>query len=144
MHQHVEQQPVPPSEVRPEVPGDLEALILWMLAKDRARRPTAAEVAAGARPEPDTVVLTPLPVRRTPSAPVLAAAAATIALVVSIAAGLLLGTRGLDLPTTADLSPDSRPTKATGVVTTERSATGQMPLVDHLLGDIAQLRAGLL
>jgi predicted ATPase len=38
--------PPPPSRLNPEVPAPLDGLILWMLAKDAAFRPTAAEAAA--------------------------------------------------------------------------------------------------
>ncbi|WP_238176606.1 protein kinase domain-containing protein, partial [Kribbella albertanoniae] len=34
MYQHVECEPAPPSDHRPELTDDLEALIFWMLAKD--------------------------------------------------------------------------------------------------------------
>ena len=50
MFQHVERAPIPPSELRPDVAGHIEALVLWMLAKDPARRPTAAQVAQGIKP----------------------------------------------------------------------------------------------
>jgi predicted ATPase len=42
-----------PSHLNPEIPAGLEALILRMVEKDPARRPTAAEVAAGLT-EPET------------------------------------------------------------------------------------------
>jgi predicted ATPase len=40
------QVPVPPARLNPEIPAPLDALILQMLAKEAARRPTAAEVVA--------------------------------------------------------------------------------------------------
>jgi serine/threonine-protein kinase len=105
MFQHVERAPIPPSELRPDVAGDLEALVLWMLAKDPARRPTAAQVAAGVkRPvEPDTTSV--LPVRRTPARPVLAGTAAAIALLASAVLGIALSTRDIEVPATNNLSP---------------------------------------
>jgi serine/threonine protein kinase/predicted ATPase len=39
-------QPMPPSQLNPEIPADLEGLIEGMLHKDARMRPTAAEVAA--------------------------------------------------------------------------------------------------
>jgi serine/threonine protein kinase len=54
---------VPPSRLNPEVPAGLEALVLRMLEKDPARRPTAPEIAATLA-EPAT-----RPVRHTVGAP---------------------------------------------------------------------------
>ncbi len=47
MYQHVQLDPVPPSDLRPELAGDCETLLFRMLAKDPADRPTAAQIAAG-------------------------------------------------------------------------------------------------
>jgi predicted Ser/Thr protein kinase len=46
LHAIVAQAPVPPARLNPEVPANLEALILQMLAKDSRLRPTALEVEA--------------------------------------------------------------------------------------------------
>lgn len=43
--QHVDSQPVPPSDLCPQVDGRLEDLLLRMLAKDPAQRPSADEIA---------------------------------------------------------------------------------------------------
>ncbi len=48
LYQHVDADPVPPSAERPELAGAFEQVLLRMLAKDPAERPTAAEIAAGA------------------------------------------------------------------------------------------------
>ncbi|GAB2650914.1 hypothetical protein GCM10009743_28680 [Kribbella swartbergensis] len=107
MYQHVQDDPVPPSALRPELASELEALIFWMLDKDPARRPTAAQVADGVPPviagsDDET---TTLPVRRITSKPVLAGLAATCALVVSATVGFLLETRGVEVPATNELVP---------------------------------------
>jgi eukaryotic-like serine/threonine-protein kinase len=47
LSQHVRTEPAPPSASRPEVAGPVEDLLLRMLAKDPARRPSAAEIVAG-------------------------------------------------------------------------------------------------
>ncbi|GAB3812158.1 serine/threonine-protein kinase [Kribbella italica] len=48
LYQHVDADPVPPSAERPELAGAFEQVLLRMLAKDPAARPTAAEIAGGA------------------------------------------------------------------------------------------------
>ena len=125
MFQHVERAPIPPSELRPDVAGDLEALVLWMLAKDPARRPTAAQVAQGIKPpvvlagESDTTSV--LPVRRTPARPVLAGTAAAITLLASAVLGIALSTRDVDVPATNDLSPGEQFTPSPAIRSTPRS-----------------------
>jgi tetratricopeptide (TPR) repeat protein len=47
MYAIVNETPLPPRRLNPEIPAPLEALILQMLEKDSRRRPTAAEVAEG-------------------------------------------------------------------------------------------------
>ena len=46
MKQILEQDPLPPRRLRPEISEEWEVLILAMMARDPARRPTAAEAAA--------------------------------------------------------------------------------------------------
>ncbi|WP_241995207.1 serine/threonine-protein kinase [Kribbella sp. VKM Ac-2568] len=48
LYQHVDTEPPRPSHVHPELGGPFEAVLLRMLAKDPAARPTATEIAAGA------------------------------------------------------------------------------------------------
>jgi eukaryotic-like serine/threonine-protein kinase len=132
LFQHVEHAPPAPSELRPELPGDLEALIFWMLAKDPADRPTAAQLAAGATP-PQAAETTVLPVRRTPSRPVLAGIGAALALAISAASGLVLDTRGVELPATNDISPVKTPSaspRSTPPPTTVRTVT-RTPTITH-------------
>jgi serine/threonine-protein kinase len=126
MYQHVQDDPVPPTEIRPELAGDLEALIFWMLDKDPARRPTAAQVADGVPPpviagaDDETTIL---PVRRITSRPVLAGAAAAFALVASATVGLLLETKGVEVPATNELVPGksaTTPVVVSGTPTTSR------------------------
>ena len=118
MFQHVRREPVPPSELRPELAGDVEALLLWMLTKDPARRPTAAQLADGVQaPVPGV-----LPVRRTAARPVRAGVVAGLALLLSTTIGIVFATRDVKLPTTNDLSPsDSRVTPPSVVPTTTTS-----------------------
>jgi eukaryotic-like serine/threonine-protein kinase len=112
MFQHVQREPTPPSELRPGLPRELEALTLWMLAKDPASRPTAVQIANGVRaPEVDLETTMVLSVRRKVSRPVLAGIAATAALAISATAGILSATSDTELPPTADLAPsDARST----------------------------------
>jgi eukaryotic-like serine/threonine-protein kinase len=44
-YQHVDTDPVPPSELRPALAGSFERFLLQMLAKDPTQRPTAEQVA---------------------------------------------------------------------------------------------------
>lgn len=46
VHQHVDATPVPPTRLRPEVPGPLADYAIRLLAKDPTQRPTADEAAA--------------------------------------------------------------------------------------------------
>lgn len=48
LYQHVDTAPTPPSSARPELAGSFENVLLRMLAKDAADRPSAAEIAGGA------------------------------------------------------------------------------------------------
>ncbi|TCC54985.1 serine/threonine protein kinase [Kribbella pittospori] len=106
MFQHVQREPIPPSELRAELAGEFEALLLWMLAKDPVRRPTAAQVADGVPPPvsvdtTEIAVVSPRGRRR----PVLAGVAAALALSVSATLGIILETRGVEVPVTNDLTP---------------------------------------
>jgi eukaryotic-like serine/threonine-protein kinase len=60
LSQHVNADPIPPSEVRPELAGPLEDLILRMLAKDPGQRPSADELADVTVPDLAAVELEPV------------------------------------------------------------------------------------
>ncbi|MFB6720858.1 protein kinase [Kribbella sp. NPDC056345] len=108
MYQHVETAPVPPSDLRPELAGGVEALLFWMLAKDPAQRPTAAQVAQGATPPADPMSKTTImthPPRRPRKA--LAAAGSALTLLLALTVGLLLDADTTKLPTTNELRPES-------------------------------------
>ncbi|MEV0283186.1 MULTISPECIES: protein kinase [unclassified Kribbella] len=122
MYQHVQNEPTPPSELLPGLDDELEALILWMLAKDPAWRPTAAQVARGER-APDRQTTSLLPVRRTRAKPVIAGIAAGIALVASATIGIILETRGVELPATNDLQPVTTPDTPTAPQPTRPTPT---------------------
>ncbi|GGY61028.1 serine/threonine-protein kinase [Streptomyces omiyaensis] len=62
LHRHLYEPPVPLRQVRPEVPELLEALVLRLLAKDPAARPSGA-------PEVYEALLPLLPARGTPAGP---------------------------------------------------------------------------
>jgi serine/threonine-protein kinase len=113
MFQHVQSEPAPPSEIRRDLPREVDELVLWMLAKDPARRPTAAELAAGAVPpiartEPMTV-----PVRRKPA---LVGVVAAAMLVGSATAGVLLAGRSPQVPATDNLAPSNNTRSTTAPV----------------------------
>lgn len=116
MYQHVECEPVAPSDHRPELDDDLEALIFWMLAKDPARRPTAAQVADGSTPpahdrvDPDIVATRVQPVRRSAPKVLLPVGLALCVLTASVGATIAL--RSTVGPVPANLSPQQTPTVA--------------------------------
>jgi serine/threonine-protein kinase len=107
MYQHVQTRPTPPSRLRPELAGEFEALLFWLLAKDPADRPTASQVAAGVTPPALTLtdVVPARPVRRRPSRTVLVATAAALTIGIASAIGILIDANSVKLPTTNDLRP---------------------------------------
>ncbi|MFC6159460.1 protein kinase domain-containing protein [Kribbella jiaozuonensis] len=118
MFQHVQREPAPPSEIRRDLPGDVDELVLWMLAKDPSHRPTAAELADGAVPPSLTTpkLVTP-PVRRKPAKPALIGAIAAVVLAAGV--GTVLATRSPELPPTNNLAPSNNPTSTTPSVPTK-------------------------
>jgi serine/threonine-protein kinase len=136
LYQHVDATPVPPSRLRPELAGPFEPLLLRMLAKDPAERPTAEQlmsVPAAAAWFP-TTALPPDPTPRStepvapaePPAersrkPLLIAGLAVLAVVGAIAAGLVLRNAGDDLPPTVDVGP--HPSRSAGTPTTSTTST---------------------
>jgi serine/threonine-protein kinase len=127
LYQHVQDDPARPSDLRPELAGDLEALIFWMLDKDPVRRPTATQVADGVPPpatavpalDADTTRMQP--VRRMSPRHLLAGTAAGIALATSVTVGILLETKGVELPETTDLSPQEGIVTPSAVIPTKPS-----------------------
>jgi serine/threonine protein kinase len=112
MYQHVQATPTRPSELRPQCAGEPEALLFWMMDKDPAQRPTAAQVAAGVTPPalaPTTAdpVLPVLPVRRKPSRNVLVAAGAVLAVAAASAVGILIDGNSSKPPAGGDLQPSA-------------------------------------
>jgi serine/threonine protein kinase len=122
MYQHVEMTPARPSVLRPQLAGEFEDLLYWMLAKDPNHRPTASQVADGvvaptfvddapisvvAESQPATVpAALPLPPgRRWPSQIVLAGLAAAIIAVSATTIAILLQANPLKRPATHDLVP---------------------------------------
>ncbi|MFI5713623.1 protein kinase [Kribbella sp. NPDC051620] len=106
MYQHVQVTATPPSELRPQCAGEPEALLFWMMNKDPAQRPTAAQVAAGvaAPPFAPTAVEPLLPVRRRPYRSLLVAAAAVLAVVAASTIGILIDTN-TERPATDEHQP---------------------------------------
>jgi serine/threonine-protein kinase len=143
MFQHVQREPMPPSEVRPDLPRDIDELVLWMLAKDASRRPTAAELADGAIPPPTTMPPTttpptttatmapappvPAPVRRRSAKPALAGAVA--ATVLATVVGIVLATRSPELPPANNLAPSNNPTSTAPSVPPKPSPSPTRALV---------------
>lgn len=107
MYQHVETEPVPPSELRPELGGEFEAFLFWLLKKDPAQRPTAAQVAQRATPPVDVMSRTDtLVAPRLPSRKILAVACAALTLALAASIGILLEANPRGLPATNDLKPE--------------------------------------
>lgn len=134
LYQHVDAAPEPPSQTRPELAGPFEAVLLRMLAKDPADRPTAAEIAAGslrdtsyaaapvASVADETSVLEPP--NQTRRRTLVAGAIAVLATAAAVAAGVLLNGDETPPPTT-DVGPP--PTSSTPTPTPTRTATTTGP-----------------
>ena len=129
LYQHVDAAPVPPSATRPELGGAFEQVLLQMLAKEAADRPSAAEIAAGAlRAESPAADLGPVvvPVAEVPSSAttplepsnsplepsnrmsrktLLVGGIAVLATAGAVAAGVLLNSNETNLPPTTDVGP---------------------------------------
>jgi serine/threonine protein kinase len=111
MFQHVQRDPIPPTDLRAELPSELEALTLWMLTKDPGGRPTAAELADGVRQpivmmaETGMATTTMLAVRRKGLRAKFVAFAAIAAAAVPATVGILSGATEAKPPTTYDLNP---------------------------------------
>jgi serine/threonine-protein kinase len=133
LYQHVDAAPVPPSQLRPELAGRFEPVLLQMLAKSPEDRPTAAQLTAlpaaadwfptaalphdlppapgqpGGSGQPGEPVAAPAAVPAAASAgprarrPLAIAAVAVLALAGAITAGVVLRNTGDNLPPTGEV-----------------------------------------
>ncbi|MFI7062522.1 protein kinase [Kribbella sp. NPDC050124] len=127
LYQHVDATPAPPSLTRPELAGTFEAVLLRMLAKDPAERPTAAEIAAGSlRAEP--VAATPPPKPLSQRKALLAGAIAVLATAAAVLAAVALNGESPTPPTT-DVGP--QPSVTSNPPTTAPTATGSETTTDR-------------
>ncbi|MFI5694652.1 protein kinase [Kribbella sp. NPDC051586] len=150
LYQHVDTAPAPPSLERPELGGPFEQVLLRMLAKDPAERPTAAEIEAGALSATELTATVPVaapvvvpvvepvlgPVDSKPAGPtqaqrdrrmtLLAGAIALLATAGAVLAVVLLNDNGTDKPPTTDVGPQPGVTSSTATTkpTTPASTTG--------------------
>lgn len=106
LYQHVTSDPDPPSRLRPELAGPIDALVLRMLAKDPAERPTAAEIAGDTVPDVPPVEPPPKRHRRFWRRAFLVSS--VVLLVGTAATGSVLTDDGLEPPATTRITP-SRP-----------------------------------
>jgi serine/threonine-protein kinase len=115
LYQHVDAEPAPPSLIRPELGGPFEAVLLQMLAKDPAYRPSAAEVAAGSlRAERISPATTPLvPVHQGRRTTLLAGGIALLAAAVAVITAILLNGNETRVPPTTDVGPQPSVTSST-------------------------------
>jgi serine/threonine protein kinase len=106
MYQHVTTAPTPPSDLRPQLAGEFERLLMSMLAKDPADRPTAAQIAAGTAIQP--AVADGSPTRRWSRRKLIGGGAA-LAVLAAAGTGVVLDNRDGRLPETTNLTPPSTP-----------------------------------
>ncbi|GAA1529786.1 serine/threonine-protein kinase [Kribbella lupini] len=112
MYQQVSTEPTPPSDLRPQLGGEFEQLLMSMLAKNPDDRPTAAQVAAGTAVPVVTAQLTGGLGGESPrrwSRRRLVGAGVALAVLAAGGTGVVLDSRGERLPETADLTPPSTP-----------------------------------
>ncbi|WUS90280.1 protein kinase [Kribbella sp. NBC_00709] len=146
LYQHVDTAPVRPSLDRPELGGAFESVLLRMLAKDAADRPSATEIAGGAlraqSPAPaslvpavvaannDPVVTATQPPLDAPGTPnrtrrktLLVGGIAVLATGAAVLAGVLLNGNDPKLPPTTDVGPASSPSTQAPSSTATRTAS---------------------
>ncbi|TDW92208.1 serine/threonine-protein kinase [Kribbella sp. VKM Ac-2566] len=141
LYQHVDADPEPPSLLRPELGGQFESVLLSMLAKDPAGRPSASEIATGALRAAPPRTPDRTPVAAPVGAPVgsrlkalLAGGIAVLATTAAVLAGVVLDDSEKRLPPTTDVgpqpivtsgTPEARPTATrTSTSTTRRTPSG--------------------
>ncbi|ADB30409.1 serine/threonine protein kinase [Kribbella flavida DSM 17836] len=106
MYQHVSTEPTAPSHLRPELSGPFEELLFSMLAKNPADRPTAQQIATGTTAQPVVTgeLIPPAPLHPHRRRKLIGVAAA-LAVVAATTTGVVLETRGRELPETSNLTP---------------------------------------
>lgn len=109
MYQHVTTEPTPPSDLRPELGGEFERLLMSMLAKNPADRPTAAQIASGTTIQPVVTGELVVPSSRGWSRRRLVGAVAALGIVAATSAGVVLSNRDERLPETNYLTPPTTP-----------------------------------
>ncbi|WP_432946132.1 serine/threonine-protein kinase [Kribbella sp. CA-253562] len=109
MYQHVTTEPTPPSELRPELGGEFERLLMSMLAKNPADRPTAAQIASGTTVQPVVTGELVVPPSRRWSQRRLAGVVAGMGVVAATATGVVLDNQDQRLPETTNLTPPQTP-----------------------------------
>jgi serine/threonine-protein kinase len=109
MYQHVSVEPTPPSGLRPELGGEFERLLMSMLAKNPADRPTAAQIASGTTVQPVVTGELVVPPARRWSRRRLAGVVAAMAVVAATATGVVLENRDQRLPETTNFTPPQTP-----------------------------------
>jgi serine/threonine-protein kinase len=130
MYQHVAVAPTPPSELRPQLAGEFEQLLMSMLAKNPDDRPTAEQVAAGTAVPVVTARLTDGSHGESPrrwSRRRLVGAGLALAVLAAGATGVVLDSRGERLPETADLTPPSTPRSTPVVAPTKKPSSTRPP-----------------
>ena len=146
LYQHVDAAPEPPSLLRPELAGPFEQVLLQMLAKEPADRPSAAAIAAGslraeqtlaptiatvpvAAPDsPDTEAQPPSTgatesADRTRTMALLAGALALLATAGAVLAVVLLNGDQPSVPPTNDVGPQPGQTSSTPTPTPSETRT---------------------
>ena len=115
LHQHLHDEPTPPSAARPQVGAALDAVVLALLSKDPSQRPATAaqarhDLLASGAPAPSATRVLPIETSASePSRPSRAAAVAAAVIVLVVAIAVLLG-RGDTASTGA--SPSGSPSGA--------------------------------
>jgi tRNA A-37 threonylcarbamoyl transferase component Bud32 len=135
LHQHIHEEPRPPSTRRPEVSAALDAVVLHLLAKDPAHRPESAaearrELLAAVAPSRGATLVLPtvtaaaVPARRKSTAAVVAVGA--ILVMVATLLAFYLG-RDVGAPATATGSPTGSRSSAVAIASATARSTPTRP-----------------